>query len=105
MISIVWEHLILIIITTLFLNSGALLGLTLHVDSWIVVRWLHDKDITKLNNFYRDVGMPQHAQILKLLWSASKNNLRLGGIALVIIRILHSISIYFNLDLISSTSL
>ena len=94
MVSIVWEHLILIIITTLLLNSGALLGLTLHVDSWIVVRWLHDRDITKLKNFYRDVGMPQHAQILKLLWSASKNNLRLGGIALVIIRILHSISIY-----------
>ena len=92
--SIAWEHILLIITTTLFLNSGALLGLTLHVDSWIVVRWLHDGDTTELKNFYRDVGMPQHAQVLKLLWTASKNNLRLGGLALIIVRILHSISIY-----------
>jgi hypothetical protein len=87
----------IIIFVCMALNFGAIFGLTLHYDSWIVTRWLNDNQYNLLKNFYQEVGMPQHALILRHIWPFFRKNFQLAGVLLIVFKSIQGISIYYLL--------
>jgi len=83
-----------LIFFTFIANSTLLFGATSHVDSWIVIRWLSDKNYIEMKSFYNKVGIPQFYFVFKWLWRLSNNNLLLTGRILFIIKVLHVVLIY-----------
>ena len=88
------QYLSFITLLAVVLNIGAFFGLTMHVDSWIVGKHLKDKNYSELKEFYNEVGMPQHAYILIILWRASRGNFQLAGILLILLRVFHALAFY-----------
>ena len=88
------QYLLFITLLAVVLNIGAFFGLTMHVDSWIVGKYLKDKNYSNLKEFYSEVGMPQHAYILIFLWRASHCNFQLAGILLILLRAFHALAFY-----------
>lgn len=53
-----YQYFLFTTLLAVVLNIGAFFGLTMHVDSWIVGKYLKDKNYSNLKEFYSEVGMP-----------------------------------------------
>lgn len=87
-----------LVLITLVTNFSAALGLSVHVDSWLLCRLLNEQKYEEIRRFYANVGIPYIAKPLIFLWRLSGHNLLLPGLLLLFFRILHTISIYCLLD-------
>lgn len=80
--------------SVIFVNWPLIFGLSVHIDSWIVCRWLHDKKFSEIYRFYNNVGIPLMAPLMISVWRLSKNNLHLSGLILLCLRIGHALAVY-----------
>jgi len=87
-------QLFLLIALSFLVNFTLLIGATAHVDSWIVIRWLNDKNYAEMKMFYTNVGLPQFYLIFRWLWNLSNNSLLLTGRILFLFRLIHVVLIY-----------
>ena len=90
--------LLTIFILTFVSNLSLIAGMTVNVDSWILVRWLNSNQIDKLHEFYKKIGTPQYGWLVSHLWSISKSNLLVSGIFVFVMRFVHSYSIFIILN-------
>ena len=90
--------LLTIFIFTFVSNLSLIAGMTVNVDSWILVRWLTSNQIDKLHEFYKKIGTPQYGWLVSYLWKISKSNLLVSGIFVFVMRFVHSYSIFIILN-------